>query len=74
MSSPQAHVRRMLDLIEQSYSEPVTLDFLAAALNRQASYLGAIFRREVGVSVHQWVTRVRLDHAGAARIHELGPG
>jgi two-component system, response regulator YesN len=63
MSAAQVHVRRMLDLIEQSYSDPITLHFLATALNRQAAYLGALFRREVGVSVRQWVTRVRLDHA-----------
>jgi YesN/AraC family two-component response regulator len=63
MSAAQVHVRRMLDLIDQSYSDPITLHSLAAALNRQAAYLGALFRREVGLSVRQWVTRVRLDHA-----------
>jgi len=65
MSAAQVHVRRMLDLIEASYSEPVTLDFLAAALNRQPTYLGAVFRREVGVPMRQWLTRVRLEHATA---------
>ena len=63
MSAAQGHVRRMLDLIDQSYSDPITLHSLGAALNRQAAYLGALFRREVGVSVRQWVTHVRLDHA-----------
>jgi YesN/AraC family two-component response regulator len=63
MSNAQVHVRRMLDLIEHSYSDPITLHSLATALNRQAAYLGALFRREVGVSVRQWVTRVRLEHA-----------
>jgi two-component system response regulator YesN len=63
MSVAQVHVRRILDLIDQSYAQPITLHFLADALNRQASYLGAVFRREVGVSVRQCLTRVRLDHA-----------
>jgi two-component system, response regulator YesN len=63
MSAAQVQVHRMIELIEQSYAEPVTLHFLAAALGRQPSYLGAMFRREVGVSVHEWLTRVRLDHA-----------
>jgi two-component system response regulator YesN len=63
MSTAQLHVRRMLDLIEQSYSEPITLRVLAAALNRQASYLGTLFRRETGLSVRQCLTRVRLDRA-----------
>src|SRR5262245_1623152 len=63
MSIAQLHVRRILDVIEQSYSQPVTLRTLAHALDRQASYLGALFRRETGLSVRQCLTRVRLDHA-----------
>jgi hypothetical protein len=38
MSPAQVHVHRMIELIEQSFAERVTLHFLAAALNRQASY------------------------------------
>jgi two-component system, response regulator YesN len=63
MSTAQVHVRRILEFIEQSYSQPVTLRVLARALDRQASYLGALFRRETGLSVRQCLTRVRLDRA-----------
>ena len=63
MSAAQVHVRRMLDRIEQSYSEPITLHSLAIELHRQGAYLGAMFRREVGVPMRQWLTGVRLDHA-----------
>jgi PAS domain S-box-containing protein len=59
----QEHVRRMLGRIEQSYSEPITLRSLADELHRQSAYLGGIFRRGVGMSVHEWLTRVRLDRA-----------
>ena len=65
MSVAQLHVRRMLDRIEQSYSEPITLQSLAAELHRQGAYLGATFRREVGVPMRRWLTSVRLDHASA---------
>ena len=65
MSAAQAHVRRMLDRIEQSYSEPITLHWFAADLHRQGAHLGAMFRREVGVPMREWLTRVRLDHAAA---------
>ena len=34
-------------------------------LHRQGAYLGAMFRREVGVPMRQWLTKVRLDHAAA---------
>jgi two-component system, response regulator YesN len=63
MSTAELHVRRILDFIEQSYSQPVTLRVLATALDRQASYLGALFRRETGLSVRQCLTSVRLDRA-----------
>lgn len=65
VSAAQEHVRRMLDRIEQSYSEPITLRSLAAELHRQSAYLGGMFRRMVGMSVHQWLTTVRLDRASA---------
>jgi two-component system response regulator YesN len=53
----------MLDVIETSYAERITLNSLASTLNRQSAYLGQLFRREVGMTVRQWVTHVRLDHA-----------
>jgi two-component system, response regulator YesN len=63
MSVTRLHVRQMLDTIEKSYTERITLDTFAQMLNRQSAYLGHVFRQEVGMTVHQWVTRVRLDHA-----------
>jgi two-component system response regulator YesN len=65
MSAAQVHVRHMMDRIEQSYSEPITLHSLAVEFHRQSAYLGAMFRREAGVPMRQWLTRVRLDHAAA---------
>jgi two-component system response regulator YesN len=55
----------MIEVIDKQYTERITLDSLGVTLNRQAAYLGQIFRREVGMTVHQWVTRVRLQHAAA---------
>lgn len=63
MSAAQVHVRRMLDRIEQSYAEPITLRSLASELHRQSAYLGAMFRQEVGVPMREWLTGVRLAHA-----------
>jgi two-component system response regulator YesN len=63
VSTAQVHVRRILEFIEQSYSQPVTLRVLARALDRQAAYLGALFRRETGLSVRQCLTQMRLDRA-----------
>ena len=57
------HVRRILDVIEQSYSEHITLQTLGTILDRQSAYLGHLFRTEVGMTVRQWVTQVRLERA-----------
>jgi two-component system, response regulator YesN len=59
------HVRRMLDVIETSYADRITLHTLSATLNRQSAYLGHLFRKEVGMTVRQCVTRARLQHAAS---------
>ena len=63
MSAAQVHVRHMQDRIEESYAEPITLHSLSGELHRQGAYLGALFRREIGVPMRQRLTFVRLDHA-----------
>jgi two-component system response regulator YesN len=57
------HVRRILDVIEQSYAERITLNSLGKIMGRQSAYLGHLFRKEVGMTVRQRVTQVRLEHA-----------
>ena len=41
------------------------MQWIAAKLHRQGPHLGAMFRREVGVPMREWLTRVRLDNASA---------
>ena len=57
------HVDGMLEVIERAYAEHVTLDMLAGTLGRQAAYLGRLFHKEIGITVRECVTRVRLEHA-----------
>ena len=59
------HVRRMLDVIETSYADRITLHTLSAALNRQSAYLGHLFRKEIGMTVRQCVTQIRLQRAAS---------
>jgi len=53
----------MLDVIEESYADRITLVTLAKLIDRQSAYLGHLFRKEVGMTVRQWLTQVRLEHA-----------
>jgi two-component system response regulator YesN len=55
----------MLDVIDRSYAEPITLHTLSALLNRQSAYLGHLFRQETGMTVRQRLTHVRLERAAA---------
>jgi AraC-like DNA-binding protein len=53
----------MIDRIEKSYSERTTLKTVSAGVRGKPETLGRLFQHLVGVSVHDYVTRVRLDHA-----------
>jgi transcriptional regulator GlxA family with amidase domain len=50
-------------IIDERYAEPLTLDVLAAAVGRSKRHVASVFVRECGVSVHRYLTRVRLNRA-----------
>lgn len=56
-------VKRMLDLIQSSYAQVVTLRTLGATLERQPAHLGSMFRKELGITARECLTRVRLERA-----------
>src|SRR5688500_7939377 len=66
--TPHDHVQRMIDQIQRDYTAPLTLNTFARTLGRQAAYLGRVFRDEVGVTVHDYLTRVRVQQ-GAAQVN-----
>jgi len=59
-------VQQMLREIDQRYFDPLTLEVLAARIKKDARHLGRRFRLELGISVHDYLVQVRLDHAAAA--------
>src|SRR6266850_738700 len=61
------HVQRMLEQIQRNYTQRLTLAALARTLGRQSAYLGRLFREEIGVTVHEYVTRARMAN-GAAQV------
>jgi AraC-like DNA-binding protein len=56
-------VQRMVDVIEHSFGERMTLSTVSAAVRGRPVELGRLFRTLIGMSVHEYVTRVRLEHA-----------
>src|ERR1700704_1436814 len=60
-------VQRMLCDIRHHYNQRLTLATLARTLRRPSTYLGRLFRKEVGMTVHEYVTRARMVF-GAAHV------
>lgn len=58
-----ALVQRMVALIGKSYADRITLKTVSAAIPGVPHTLGQLFRKTVGVSFHEHLTRTRLGHA-----------
>ena len=50
-------------IIDERYAEPLTLDVLADAVGRSKRHLASVFLREFKVTVHGYLTQVRLNRA-----------
>ena len=58
-----ALVRRVADWLQQHYAERITAKQIGAAVNRHPGYLGTIFHRALGVSLHEYVRLLRMERA-----------
>ena len=56
-------VRRAREYIEQRYADNILLDDLARAVNQSPFHLLRVFRAEVGLPPHAYLTQVRVRHA-----------
>ena len=55
-------------LLATRFAEDLTLDDIARSVHCSAFHLGRIFRRQTGLSIHQYRHRLRL-YAALDRIH-----
>jgi two-component system response regulator YesN len=60
-------VQRMLDQIHQNYGGRLTLATLGRTLGQRPAYLGRLFHNEIGMTVHEYLTRERMMF-GAAQV------
>lgn len=56
-------VQYVLNIIEHSYNEDLSLSFLADKAGFNASYLSRLFKLETGVGFVQYLREVRMKHA-----------
>ena len=58
-----APIQKAIILIEGNLSGDVTLSHLASELNVNSSYLSALFRKETGVTLTDYIAQRRISHA-----------
>jgi AraC-like DNA-binding protein len=64
MHSPRhARIERIVDYVETHYQEHLTLDLLAAVIGRHKVSLADDFKDRTGLTVHNYLTRVRVRRA-----------
>ena len=56
-------IRRVREMLEARYAEPLRLDDLAAAAGRHPVYVSTSFRRVYGETISNFVRRLRVEHA-----------
>jgi AraC family transcriptional regulator len=56
-------IRRVRELLEARFAEPLRLDDLAAAVGRHPVYVSASFRRAYGETISDFVRKLRVEHA-----------
>ena len=56
-------IKRIMNYISAHFAEKLTVKSLAHMVNLDTTYLGCLFRQETGMTVHQYVTRVRVNKA-----------
>lgn len=55
-------IRRVRQLLEARFAEPLRLDDLAAAVGRHPVYVSTSFRRAYGETISDFVRRLRVEH------------
>jgi len=58
-----AHVGRAVKTIAQRYQEKLTVKGLAEQENLNEVYFGSLFKKETGMTVHQYITKIRVQNA-----------
>ena len=57
------HVRRVCAYMRTHYGEPISLDSLANRVGRNTGYLATLFRRQTGMTIHRYLTGIRMERA-----------
>ena len=56
-------MRLLLTYVEEHYAEKLALEDLADYAQYNRTYVSTLFKQMVGINFHEYLTRVRFQHA-----------
>jgi YesN/AraC family two-component response regulator len=56
-------IKKISSYISMHFAEKLTVKTLAAMINLDITYFGSLFKKETGMTVHQYLTRIRVQNA-----------
>lgn len=56
-------VNQVCQIIDKTYHEPITIQSLSGQVYLSPNYLRSIFRDKTGMTIHDYLTRIRLEKA-----------
>jgi len=59
----QAMVRKAMEYIEHNFASDISLNLVAAKVHLSPAYLSRIFTKKIGISLTEYLTKVRLKEA-----------
>lgn len=59
----RATIRLLLSYVEEHYAEKLSLEDLADYAQYNRTYVSTLFKQMVGINFHEYLTRVRFQHA-----------
>jgi AraC-like DNA-binding protein len=70
-------INKLIHYISIHYSEKLTVKHLAGEMRLDPDYFGHLFKRETGMTIHQYLTQIRVRNAenmlqsGTYKVHEV---
>ena len=58
-----AHVKGICVFLRTHYGERISLDSHGARVGRNTAYIATLFRRQTGMTIHRYLTRIRMRRA-----------
>lgn len=62
-TSYSKHVQKAKDFIDHHYADPLSLRYVASKIYLNPTYLGYLFKKEIGISFSDYLTQCRIEMA-----------